>query len=135
MEQIDAFSGKRAALYKNAEAGSSQDAKEEEESEEEQDDEEEEQAAADGTRYLGLSSADRPQGEPPAKRARTGKRTKKVKRYRDLIDAGITGDKFVRWVQFSMRGISARQRSEVAESVMTDWGVVADVKSKWSSRS
>ena len=135
VEQIDAFSGKRAALYKNAEAGSSQDAKEEEESEEEQDDEEEEQAAADGTRYLGLSSADRPQGEPPAKRARTGKRTKKVKRYRDLIDAGITGDKFVRWVQFSMRGISARQRSEVAESVMTDWGVVADVKSKWSSRS
>ena len=128
VEQIDAFSGKRAALYKNAEAGSSQDAKEEEESEEEQDEEEEEQAAADGTRYLGLSSADRPQGEPPAKRARTGKRTKKVKRYRDLIDAGITGDKFVRWVQFSMRGISARQRSEVAESVMTDWGVVADVK-------
>ena len=109
------------------------DDKDDEEEEEEAEQEEEDEDENSGTQAKGKRCTIRTVTEvhravPPAKNARTEKRRKKVKMYQNLIDAGITGQKFKRWCQYAFRGTGAKKRRATVDEVLKTWGLPEGVR-------
>ncbi len=77
--------------------------------EDEEDEEEDSGTQAKGTEGITHTVAEVHRAAPLAKKARTKKRKKKVKKYQNLIDAGITDLKFKRWCQDAFRGTGAKK--------------------------
>ena len=63
-----------------------------------------------GTEGITHTVAEVHRAAPPAKKARTEKRKKKVKKYQNLIDA--------RWCQYAFRGTGAKKRRATVDEVL-----------------